>query len=250
MIRIDSVTLHRSVFITHHLSYRSVCQQQHAILPALLTLHPHAAPSRCTLTLHPHAAPSRCTFMLHPHASLINSRAKVGSLSDPWSLVTSTTLVNCLHQLPDQQQHNQLTNQSSRSACCALRRAARCRQSCSSVIAKTRRDNPKIKVQKLLFSAIVVWLVVGLGGTHKLGPIAAPNCTTSHEIPRSPRLEWKLRGVGLCQGQLLRVSGSTGLEPLALREQMNTLGYGGISGGLRPLVAAFEAELMVRVLML
>ena len=58
--------------------------------------------------------------MLHPHASLINSRAKVGSLSDPWSLVTSTTLVNCLHQLPDQQQHNQLTNQSSRSACCAL----------------------------------------------------------------------------------------------------------------------------------
>ena len=145
---------------------------------------------------------------------------------------------------------NQLANQSSRSACCALRRAARCRQSCSSVIAKTRRDNPKIKVQKLLFSAIVVWLVVGLGGTHKLGPIAAPNCTTSHEIPRSPRLEWKLRGVGLCQGQLLRVSGSTGLEPLALREQMNTLGYGGISGGLRPLVAAFEAELMVCVLTL
>ncbi len=38
---------------------------------------------------------------------------------------------------------------------------------------------------------------------------------------------------------------STGVEPQALRVQMNAKGYGGIPGGLTPLVKAFEPQLMV-----
>eukprot|EP00656_Telonema_subtile_P031357 TRINITY_DN3432_c0_g1_i4.p1 TRINITY_DN3432_c0_g1~~TRINITY_DN3432_c0_g1_i4.p1 ORF type:complete len:484 (-),score=70.94 TRINITY_DN3432_c0_g1_i4:475-1926(-) len=64
--------------------------------------------------------------------------------------------------------------------------------------------------------------------------------------------EWREQSMQLyrscrdpCLTDLGIAAASTGVEPQALRVQMNAKGYGGIPGGLTPLVKAFEPQLIV-----